>query len=110
MLRDLKQMLGFDPDEEDQNLDAKLNWILSSVKGRLKLKLGGIEPPEEMNHIITEVSIIRYNRIGSEGMESHTVEGESQGYIGNDFDGFEDEIQAFLDTQRETKRGKVRFL
>lgn len=108
MLNDLKIMLGIA--EEDTDLDAKLQLIIANVTSRLKLLLGGIEPPMEMEHIILEVAIIRFNRIGSEGMSSHSVEGESTNYAANDFDGYMDEIQAFLDAQKDNKRGKVRFL
>lgn len=103
MLDDLKIMLG-----DDQ--DAKLNLIQLGVKSRLKMLLGGIEPPEEMNHIVLDVALMRFNRIGSEGFESHSVEGESITFSDNDFDGFANEIQAWLDSQKESTRGKVRFL
>lgn len=106
MLDNLKIMLGIE--EEDQ--DAKLNLILSNTKSRLKLLLGGIEPPEEMNHIVLDVAIMRFNRIGSEGLASHSVEGESLTFSDHDFDGFANEIQAWLDSQKESTRGKVRFL
>ena len=77
MLDDLKKLLGI----EDDSLDPKLELILESVHGRLKLLLGGIEVPEEMNHIVVEVAVIRFNRLGSEGMSSHNVEGENMSYI-----------------------------
>ena len=108
MLENLKMMLGISADETD--LDSKLNLILSNTKARLKLLLGGIDPPEEMNHIVLDVAIMRFNRIGSEGLSSHSVEGESLSFTDNDFDGFTDEIQAWLNSQKENARGKVRFL
>jgi hypothetical protein len=106
VLDDLKKLLGI----EDDSLDSKLELILRSVQGRLKLLLRGIEVPQEMNHIVVEVAVIRFNRLGSEGMSAHSVEGESMSYNDNDFDGFMDEIQAFLDSQKESKRGRVRFI
>ena len=108
MLNNLKLMLGIDSD--DIELDDKLNLIISNTTSRLKLLLGGIEPPDDMNHIILEVAIIRFNRIGSEGLQSLSVEGESQNYSEDDFAQFSDEIQAFLDLQKESTRGKVSFL
>ena len=108
MLSSLKLMLGIPSD--DVSLDDKLKLIISTATARLKLLLGGIEPPESMDHIIREVAIIRFNKIGSEGMASHTVEGESLSFSADDFAGFADEIQAFLDTQKESTRGRVRFL
>lgn len=108
MLKNLKLLLGLD--EADTSLDAKLNLLLSMATARLKLLLGGIEPPQSMEHIITEAAIIRFNRIGSEGVASHSVEGESLQFADGDFDGFADEIQAFLDSQKDGTRGRVRFL
>ena len=108
MLSSLKIMLGIPDTDTDQ--DEKLKLIISTTTARLRLLLGDIEPPASMDHIIREVSIIRFNKIGSEGMGSHTVEGESLSFNEDDFSTFADEIQAYLDTQKESKRGKVRFL
>lgn len=108
MLNDIKVMLGISA--TDTSCDDRLKLIISTVTARLQLLLGGIEPPESMDHIIMEVAIVRYNRIGSEGMTSHVVEGETQQFGGDDFSGYADEIQAFLDSQTESVRGKVRFL
>lgn len=108
MLENLKAMLGFG--NEDKDIEAKLNLIISIATSRLKLKLGGIEPPEDLNHIILEVAIKRFNRIGSEGLSSHSVEGESLSFDDSDFDEFADEIQAFLNAQKDSTKGKVRFI
>lgn len=106
ILGNLKIMLGI----TDSDMDEKLKLIIEGVKGRLKILLGGQEPPEDMDHIILEVSIVRFNRIGSEGLTSHTVEGEAQSYDSNDFAGYMDEITAYLNTQADARRGKVRFI
>ena len=108
MLNALKLMLGIDAN--DTSMDEKLKLIISAATERLKILLGGIDPPESMDYIIREVAIIRFNRIGSEGITSHTVEGESQHFAESDFAGFADEIAAFLEAQSNSKRGKVRFL
>lgn len=108
MLDDLKLMLGIDVNDTSE--DAKLNLVISSVKARLKTILGGIEPPESLGYIILDVSIIRFNKIGSEGMTSHSVEGESITFGDDDFAGFMDDIETFLKSQKESVRGRVRFL
>ena len=110
MLDNLKLLLGIDIETEDADLDSKLCLIISNTTARLKILLGGIEPPEELEHIVLEVSVIRYNKIGSEGLSSHTVEGESLSFSEDDFEPFSAEIQAFLDSQRDATRGKLRFL
>jgi len=108
MLKDFKLMLGIAP--EDTDCDAKLSLILETASARLKNLLGGIEPPEAMRHIILEAAVSRFNRIGSEGMASHTVEGESLSFQNDDFAGFSEEIQAFLEARQDSARGRVRLL
>ena len=71
MLNDLKMLLGLAESDTDQ--DAKLDLLLSMATTRLKILLGGIDPPESLQHIIVEAAVIRFNRIGSEGLSSHSV-------------------------------------
>lgn len=108
MLKNLKILLGIP--ESDTSQDDKLNLILSGTRSRLKALLGGQEPPETLNYIITDVAVIRFNRIGSEGLSSHTVEGESQSFSDDDFAGYREDIQTYLDNQEDAKKGRVRFL
>ena len=72
MLEDLKLLLGLE--DTDKKTEQQLQLILNATKQRLKFLLGGLEPPEEMEYIILDVSVIRFNRIGSEGLSSHSVE------------------------------------
>lgn len=108
MLEKLKTML----DIKDNDLDAKLERIIDLTTKRLKQKLGGVEAvPEELDYIVEEVSIIRFNRIGSEGLKSHTVEGESLTFSDNDFDSFKDDIQDYLNRKDSNpKKGGFKFL
>ena len=61
MIEDLKTLLGL-PEEIDGALENKLLLILKATKQRLRFLLGGLEPPEEMNYIILDVSIIRFQQ------------------------------------------------
>ena len=108
MLVDVKLMLGIGPD--DTNQDDKLRLLISGATARLRRLLGGLEPPEEMEDIIREVAIIRFNRIGSEGMENHTVEGETYTFSDDDFAIYKEEIQDYLNRQQNSEKGRVRFL
>lgn len=108
MLGEIKLLLGIA--EVDTERDSLLLLIISAATARLKILLGGIEPPESLDYIIRDVSIMRFNRIGSEGMSSHGVEGESISFTNNDFDSFADDISAFLESQTASPKGRVRFL
>ena len=106
LLNDLKTLLGI----TSTDMDDKLNLILESVTDRLKLLVGGVEPTPALNYVIIEVAVIRFNRIGSEGTKSHSVEGESITYKDSDFDSYKDEIEAFRESQIAIKKGRVRFI
>ena len=107
MLEQIKSLLGL---ADDSSRDDLLNTIINLTTARLSLLLGGIEPPDTLDHIVIEVSVARFNRIGSEGLSSHSVEGESLSFTENDFDPFLNEIQAFLDSQKANTRGRGRFI
>lgn len=108
MLEDIKELLGIS--ESDITMDTRLEIILNATKRRLKVLLGGIDVPDDLNYVVTDVSIMRFNRIGSEGLSSHSVEGESLSFSNNDFEPYMDDIQSYLNAQKEATKGKVKFL
>ncbi len=91
MLSQIKTLLGL----SDTSQDEKLESIISLTSARLASLLGTDGVPKEMEYIAVEASIRRFNRIGSEGMKSHDVEGESVAYRDDDFEGFMADIEAY---------------
>ena len=108
MLNSIKLLLGLSSTDSDR--DELLKLLISHASKRLRLKLGNIDPPEDFDYIIVDVVVSRYNRIGSEGLSSHSVEGESLTFTDDDFSKFEDDIQLYLNKQKESTIGKVRFI
>lgn len=54
---------------------------------------------------------MRFNRIGSEGTASHSVEGESLTFSDSDFDAYMAEIQNFKDSLgQQGAKGGFKFL
>lgn len=104
VIDDVKALLGI----EDE--DNKLNVIITLTENRLKTLIGKTEVPSELEYIVTEVSIARFNRIGSEGLSGHSVEGESLTFKDNDFDQYADDIQTWRDAQSDQDIGRIRFL
>lgn len=106
MYDEIKSLLGIEGDGRD----SLLSTIVGFTEDRLRVLLGGVEEvPPELEYIVYELSIIRFNRIGSEGMSSHSVEGESISYSDDDFLRFQADIDAYLDSVSESKRGRVTF-
>ena len=99
----------------DTAQDDLIDLIISRTQDRLRvlLSLGTeAEIPDALEYIVEDVSVRRFNRIGSEGLSSHSVEGETMSWPENDFAPYQDDIQAYLDSQEEptTKKGRVRFI
>ncbi|WP_305153530.1 phage head-tail connector protein [uncultured Dubosiella sp.] len=97
-------------DQRDEANDDQLKAILNLTQARLLVLLGAQTVPEELSYILVEVAIKRFNRIGSEGVASHSIEGESMTFTDDDFAPFEDDMQAWRSKQHDQKKGRVRFL
>lgn len=110
MFEQVITLLGIsDPTEEVTSL---LNTIISMTQQRLLLRLGVNAVPTELEYIVTEVSIVRFNRIGSERLSSHNVEGESMTWSSeDDFKPYSAEINAWLSEQRTNNSvGRLKFI
>lgn len=106
-------LLGLTQEDMTETAAAQLETILEHTEARLSVLLGGVEEvPEALSYILENVAVARYNKIGSEGISSHSVEGESMTWADDDFAPYQDDIQAWLDAQDDppTKRGRVQFI
>ena len=94
-LDNLKVMLGMTGSNDDVEVDELLNLILDNTAMQLKFKTGtklSESVPEELNYILIDVAVKRYNRLKNEGMTSYSQEGETISFAANDFDEFKDDI------------------
>lgn len=104
----IKTLLGFKDDKQVK----LLNVIIDNTEQALKIKLSSDEVPKELNYILVEVSVKRFNRLKNEGMTSYSQEGESITFNSSDFDDFADDIAQWrTDNQKNVKSlGTVRFI
>lgn len=105
IIDDVTALLGFSDEKYNKTLDV----IIRLTTNRLKTLLDVKEVPTELEYIVTEVSIVRYNKIGSEGVTSHSVEGETMSFSDNDFKGYLNDIEVWKNKKNEVK-GVVKFL
>lgn len=110
MLETILTLLGLDdPTEAMQN---KVEAIMGLTEQRLELLLGQPMIPDALTYIVVEVTIARFNRIGSEGTTSHSVQSENMTWSDDDFKPYLSDIQDWLNAQDDvnTSRGRVRFI
>ena len=92
------------------DIDKQIKDIIDDVEAQLRVKLGGVAVvPEDLTYIVTAVSVKLYNRIGSEGTASHTVEGETLTWSRDPFAEYEDDILAWR-SANNAGRSHVRFI
>lgn len=89
IIEQVKALLGIDDDLQDNLLSVIQNLTEAHFKAYSKQD----SIPESLNYIIVGVMVKRFNRIGSEGMSSQTVEGLSMDFELDDFAEYDKVIQ-----------------
>jgi hypothetical protein len=103
----VKIIVGIQDDLQDSQIDR----LITNVEARLKVwimqnaGLPGI--PEELMFIVEELVVNRYNKIGSEGMKSESIEGRSVTFTEDDFKPYHSILDTYI-PKSETS-GKVMF-
>lgn len=105
----VKGLLGLEAD--DAKIQICIDLANSAVRSRLNY-YGYTQAtvPSDLDHVVTEAAIARYNRIGSEGMSSESLDGHSAAYTENILDQYDGEIRrvAFgANNPAHPKGGKV---
>lgn len=112
-LSDMKILLGLA--DNDVTQDALLSRIIDNTQAslRVKLHLASDQPtPRELDYVITEVGVKRFNRLNNEGMTNYTQEGESIAFNASDFAEFQDDIDSWLADNQKSRStfGRVAFI
>lgn len=106
----IKLIFGNEEPLQEELLDTIIDLISSQVLLKIKTRLPEIETiPKELEYVVVELSVQRFNRIGSEGMTQETVEGHSAAY---DYDNksLMDAIDEWIDGQIFNDVARIRFL
>lgn len=108
MLEKIKTLIGI----EGTDLDIRLTILLESAQNRvLAFLTGSLEKvPNELEWIVIELAVMRFNRIGNEGMTSYGQDGQTISFTDDDMRPFVGVIDAWNKKQEENTKGVVRFL
>jgi hypothetical protein len=103
----IKRRLGI----QDAIQDILIDDIASTVEAHFKLLTGATAVDAAYSFIIEEITIKRYNRKGSEGITSETVDGYTATYKDtDDFKEYYPLLSRAYDLDGSTKVGVVRFV
>ena len=97
LLNRIKVLLGVSEN------DALVSEIIELTKEKILNYINKTELPKELEFVLIELSIQRYNRIGSEGIASESVDGKSVSYE-DDFETYKHYLDEYM-TRNNTSRG-----
>ena len=89
------------------NQDELLLEIVSIVKEKILSYLNLEEIPKQLDWIVIELSVSRFNRIGSEGMSSESVDGGSNTYITDELIQYKPYLDDYLKANTQNKGYKL---
>lgn len=106
------QNIKLDLDITDNLQDDLLNMLLDRVIKHFKAEYGTSEIDDAYSFIFEDCTIKRFNRRGSEGASSESVEGHSVSYYENknEFLPYDDMLQKAFGQSGQTKKGRVFIL
>ncbi|WP_079475612.1 phage head-tail connector protein [Marinococcus halophilus] len=109
MREDVKKLLGITDTLQDAQIDLIIKhtqaWLTLWFKNNTDLTT----VPPEIEFIIVEVAVKRFNRLGSEGMSKENVEGHSVTYKDDDFAGYMHLLFGYLPDTSGKQPGSVMF-
>ena len=100
LLNRIKTLLGI-PDN-----DELIYEITELTKSKILNYINEAELPLELEFVLVELTIQRYNRIGSEGIASESVDGKSVSYD-DDFEAYKSHLNFYMLKNNISKGYKV---
>ena len=91
-LDNIKILLGLENDEKDEVLTVLLTNAVSTIN----VYLGVTELPQELNFVAEQLAIIKFNKLGSEGIQTEKIDVLSTTYQADELASF----KAILDTYK----------
>ena len=79
-----------------------VNEIIELTKEKILNYINEDELPRELEFILVELSIQRYNRIGSEGIASESVDGKSVSYE-DDFENYKQDLKNYMNKKNNSR-------
>ena len=96
LLNRMKVLLGIaDNKLLTDNNDELLMEILDITKSKILNYINSSELPKELEFVLIELSVQRFNRIGSEGIASESIDGKSVSYD-DDFTGYKHYLDDYI--------------
>ena len=103
LLNRMKVLLGITDNKlVTDNTDELLMEILDITKSKILNYINQSELPKELEFVLIELAIQRYNKIGSEGISSESVDGRTTSYE-DDFENYKSYLDDYINKNNIVK-------
>lgn len=110
VLETVKNLVFIDGEAAPER-EKLLETVIDLTEKKLLSRIGEESVPPALDYIVAEVAVIRFNRIGSEGMAREAQDGRTIEFNADDFSAYNGVIDAYLaDKADGPGKRKVRFL
>lgn len=92
LLNRVKVLLGITNNDNEE----LLREIIEITKSKILSYINENEIPTELEFALVELTIKRFNRIGSEGFTSETVDGKTMSYEESEFEGYKKYLDDYI--------------
>ena len=89
---------------DDDSQDSLLTVLLSNAVSTINLYLGVEDIPEELMFIAEQMTVVKYRRIGAEGIDTEKIDVLSTKYIADDLKPFTSMLDRYKDNNLGGKR------
>lgn len=105
-LDNIKILLGI----EDNSQDIILTILLSNAVSTINVYLGVTELPQELNFVAEQLAVIKFNKLGSEGIQTEKIDVLSTTYQADELASFKAVLDIYKANNNLATTKRVKFL
>ena len=92
LLNRIKVLLGITNNDNEE----LLREIIEITEAKILNYINSSELPKQLEFILVELAVKRFNKIGSEGFTSESVDGKTMSYEASEFEGYEKYLDDYI--------------
>ena len=103
----IKILLGL---EDDDSQDEVLTVLLTNAVSTINVYLGVTELPQELGFIAEQLAVIKFNKLGSEGIQTEKIDVLSTTYQADELASFKAILDSYKANNNLATTKRVKFL
>ena len=103
----IKILLGL---EDDDSQDEVLTVLLTNAVSTINVYLGVTELPNELEFVAEQLAIIKYNKLGSEGISTEKIDVLSTTYQADELASFKTILDSYKANNNLATTKRIKFL